>query len=485
MLACYSRRLSLVGLTLMLAMVVQGTDATGAVDRSPNVIYIMVDDMGWGDLHCYGNPRIKTPNIDRLAASGTLFTQFYACGTVCSPSRAGFMTGQFPARLGVHTAIGEPKRNDAFKIANWLDPAVPNITTSFKKAGYATGHFGKWHLGVSTLGPSPTAYGIDDHRCWNGIVGTPGWKMPASEYWPQSNSLIIDETIRFIKEHRRERFFINVWPLIPHAPLNPSEEQMKAYAHLDWGRGIAHRNAQTIYFASITDLDAQIGRLMATLKALELTQQTIVIFTSDNGPELMSQTSAGHAAAGSSGPFRGRKRSLYEGGIRVPFIASWPGKIPEGRIDNDSILSGADLFPSLCKMASIDLPVPNQIDGEDVSSALLGEVCQRKRPLYWEYRFNNGGEPMHQSPMLAMREGKWKLLINPDGSRTELYDIPSDPTEVNNLALPNPDIVSDLQQQLIAWKASLPDGPTDATAGRNDYPWPGTKVIRKVSASGE
>jgi arylsulfatase A-like enzyme len=450
--------------------------------RPPNIIYIMADDLGWGDLHCFGNTRIRTPNLDRLAASGTLYTQFYACGTVCSPSRAGFMTGQFPARLGVHTAIGEPKRNDEFKISNWLNPRIPNIASTLKRAGYATGHFGKWHLGVSTMGPSPTAYGIDDHRCWNGITGTQGWKMPAADFWPDSNRLIADETIRFIKENKNKPFFVNVWPLIPHAPLNPTDEQMKVYEHLDWGRGINHRNAQTIYFASVTDLDTHVGRIMATLKSLGLTENTLVLFTSDNGPELMSQTSAGHAAAGSAGPFRGRKRSLYEGGIRVPLIAAFPGVIPAGRIDNDSVVAGADLFPTFCKLASIDCPDADKIDGEDISDILKGQSRPRSKPFFWEYRFNNGGEVFHQSPMLAMRDGNWKLLMNPDDTRVELYDIPNDPTELTNVALEKQEIVQRMKKQLMAWKATLPDGPNDVTAGRKEYPWPGTNPARKAPA---
>jgi arylsulfatase A-like enzyme len=456
------------------ALIALAATIHAAEPAKPNVIFILADDMGWGDLNCYGNSRIHTPNLDRLAKQGTLFEQFYVCGSVCSPSRAALMTGRFPARLAVHSAIGAPDANKAKAIADWLDPKIPTLPALLKQAGYATAHFGKWHLGVGAKAPKPDAYGIDDHRTWHGVTGSPDWKMDPAEFWPKSNELIADETIRFMRANKDRPFFVNAWSLIPHAPLNPTGEQMKPYEHLDWGRGIPHHNAQTIYFASITDLDTQVGRIMREVDKLGLRDRTMIIFFSDNGPEVINSTAAGHAAAGSAGPFRGRKRSLYEGGVRVPFIVSWPGKVPAGRIEKDTVLCGADLLPTACRIAGIAAPA--EIDGEDISDILRGGTRPRAKPLMWEWRFSIGGaEPFHQSPTLAIRDGDWKLLMNADKSRAELFDIPRDPTELLDEAAAHPEIVARLGAALLAWKKTLPPGPYDIDAGQRTWFWPGEK----------
>lgn len=443
-------------------------------EERPNVIFILADDMGWGDLNCYGNPRIRTPNLDRLAKQGTLYEQFYVCGSVCSPTRASFMSGRFPAEVGVHTAIGLAEVNESRGVAQWLDPKLPTITSLLKKSGYATAHFGKWHLGTGAKAPKPEEYGIDDCRIWNGMPGTQGWKMDAAEFWPKSDELIADETIRFINEHKNEPFFVNFWALTPHAPLNPTDEQMKSYAHLDWGRGVPHHNAQTIYFAAITELDNQVGRIVREVERLGLTKKTLIVFASDNGPESISGTSAGHAAAGSAGPFRGRKRSLYEGGTRVPFIVSWPGQIPSERIDKYSVICSADFLPTICKLAGVNESITSS--GEDVSENLLGRPNARKKSIKWQWRFSIGGvEPFHQSPMLAIRDGDWKLLINHDRSRAELFNIPVDPSELKDQAVNEPEIVERLSKELFAWKSTLTPGPTDFDAGQQSWYWPGDK----------
>jgi N-acetylgalactosamine-6-sulfatase len=464
-------------LTLLTGLLIAPLAALHAADgpkpARPNIIFILADDLGWGDLHCYGNSLIRTPNLDQLSRDGTLFTQFYVNASVCSPSRCGFMTGQFPARHRIYTAIGgDVEKNKARNLADWLDPKVPTLTSVLKGAGYATGHFGKWHLGTARSAPSPSAYGVDDHRTFCSAPGLPGWTLTDDKFWPESSTLIVDEAVRFIRANRDKPFFVNTWLLIPHAPLNPTEEQMKPYADRDWGHGVPHRNAQTIYFASVTDLDTQVGRLIGELEKLGLRENTLILFSSDNGPEVMQITSAGHAAAGSAGPFRGRKRSLYEGGVREPFIACWPGRVPSGRVENKSILSGVDLLPTICKLTGIEIPAGHATDGEDVSDILFGASRERSKPLYWEWRYTISGEPFHRSPMLAIREGDWKLLMNPDGSRIELYDIPHDPAELANLADRQPAIVDRLSGQLLAWKKSLPPGPNDPAAGKNIYPWP-------------
>lgn len=279
------------------------------------------------------------------------------------------------------------------------------------------------------------------------------------------------ETIGFVVRHRNEPFYVQAWLLDTHATLNPSDEQMKPYERMSQ-KSIPHKNAYTIYAAAATDADKQIGRLMQKLDELGLAENTIVIFSSDNGPEDAAIGNAGHSGVGSPGPFRGRKRSLYEGGVRVPFIVRWPGHTPAGKVDNQSVLSGVDLLPTLCSFAGVKLPADLQGDGVNTAAAVEGRSFVRTKPLMWEWRFHIAGHTLNRSPMLAIRDGKWKLLMNSDRSRVELYEIPNDPSEMTNLSEKHPDMVERLAGPLLAWQSSLPKGPVDPGAGSNKYPWP-------------
>jgi arylsulfatase A-like enzyme len=439
--------------------------------KKPNIIFILADDMGWGDLQVYGHPYMKTPNLNRLAAEGTRFTQFYVNATVCSPTRAAFMTGHFPARHRVHAAfMGLDEKRD---MPRWLDPDVTTVTDLVKSAGYVTGHFGKWHLaGVGNKNaPGPGAYGIDDHRTfgtngpdWNGRQKDPYFRA-------KSTDLIVDEAIRFIQANKDNSFYLNLWTLLPHTELKPTPEQLEVYKDLQpdkndfdsWMRiylGKAEKDENMdqqmkIYCASVTGLDKAIGRLLAALDELGLTNDTFVFFTSDNGPEDMGRKYGFYGAVGSPGPFRGRKRSMYEGGIRMPAIARWPGNIPAGRLDSTSVFSGVDWFPTISSITGIPMP-DIKPDGEDASDILTGTARPRNKPIMWEWRFNVFGVNPQQPPQLAIRDGKWKLFINPDGSGVELYDIPADPEERNNLAGANPAVVQRLKSALLDWKKTLP-----------------------------
>jgi N-acetylgalactosamine-6-sulfatase len=453
------------------AALAAGAAAADAPAR-PNVIFILADDLGWGDLGCYGHPQIKTPHLDRLAQEGTLFTQFYVCGSVCSPSRCAFFTGQYPARHKIHGHYATVEQNAARGMSQFLDPAVPNVATQLKRAGYKTAHVGKWHLGSNSGGPPPEKYGFD-------FVGTSergGASGPAGDphFRAKSTALFVDESLKFIEEHKDQPFYLQLWTLVPHATLNPTEEQMAAYAQLHpGGPEFPHRSAAEIFYASVTDLDAQIGRLVKGLDDLGLADKTLVVFSSDNGPEDIHIKNAGHSGIGSAGPFRGRKRSLYEGGVRVPFIVRWPGQVPAGRIDEQSVLAGCDLLPTVCKLAGAEIPKEHTLDGEDVTDILLGTPRTRKADLYWNWRFRIAGEVVHHSPMLAIRAGDFKLLMNPDKSRVELYDIPRDPTQLANVAEKHPEVVERLTAKLLAWHTGLPEGPTDPGADKLNYAWPG------------
>jgi arylsulfatase A-like enzyme len=467
--------MSLAGLVFTLAT----AQADALPQRLPNFVFLLADDLGWGDLHCYGHPHIKTPSLDQLAKAGTLFTQFYVNGSVCSPSRCAFMTSHFPARHAIHGHFAIPMQNKARDMPNWLGPRVPTVTRLLQQAGYATGHFGKWHLGNGPGAPEPKEYGIDDYRV---TVGNgPTWTNKGADLWPKSCALIVDETLRFITAHTNQPFYVNAWFLLPHAPLNPSDEQMEIYDRFQPELSIPHKSAAQIYYASVTDLDTQVGRLLKGLDALDLTGTTVVIFSSDNGPEDIHINNAGHSGIGSAGPFRGRKRSLYEGGVRVPFIVRWPGHVPAGRFDSTSVTCGVDFLPTVCRLAGVPLPAALDADGEDVSDIWLDRPRQRTKPLLWEWRFQVFGEPFHRSPILAIRDGDWKLLMNPDRSRVELYDIPRDPTEMSNLAEAQKAIVRRLSKQVLAWQKTLPAGMMEDSAGRNEYPWPGaTNAVKRA-----
>ncbi len=448
----------------------------GARERSPNVIFILADDLGWGDLGCYGHPFTQTPNLDRLAAQGTQFTQFYVNSAVCSASRTAFMTGRFPARYRVHAHFAEAELNRQRGMPNWLDVSAPMLPRLLREAGYATAHFGKWHLGAGPGAPEPSAYGFEDYRTVTS--NGPTWDQRDPYFRARSSTLITDETIRFIEKNRGKPFYVNYWSLVPHATLNPTEEQMAPYARLA-PIGVPHKSAAQIFSASVTDLDTQVGRLLKRLEELGLAEDTIVFFSSDNGPEDIAIRNASHSGVGSAGPFRGRKRSLYEGGVRLPFLVRWPNHVAARRIDSTSVLTAVDFLPTVAKLTGIEAPRGNTADGEDTSDVILGGTRPRTKPIFWEWRFRIIGHTVHRSPMLAIRDGEWKLLMNPDRSRVELYDIPRDPTELNNLAEHKPEIVEKLAGPLLAWQKTLPPGPVEPAAGRDDYPWPRAGAVKK------
>ncbi len=474
---CLSRRqfLAAYGTTAASLMWSSGAAAAESAAKAdkPNFIFIFADDLGWGDLGCYGNRQIKTPCLDKLAQQGTLFTQFYVNGSVCSPSRTSIMTSHFPARHRVHGHFAAHAKNKDRGMPNWLDPKVRTVTRLLQTSGYITGHFGKWHLGSGEGAPIPGEYGIDEY-C---TIVSNGPQLEGRDdpyFWAKSTTQIVDKTIQFIEKNKDKPFYVNVWTLLTHATLHPTDEQMKPYQKYA-PRGVPYKGAKQIYYASVSDLDRQIGRLVQKIDELGLGDNTIIAFSSDNGPEDFDIGNAVHSGIGSTGPFRGRKRSLYEGGIRVPFIVRWPGHTPAGRVDDTTVLAGVDWFVTVCCLADVKLPGDLESDGEDMSQAILGKPKRRTKPLMWEWRYRIFGDMVHKSPMLAIRDGNWKLLMNPDGKRVELYDIPKDPTELDNVAVQHPDVVRRLSAKLLHWQGTLPVSPVEALAGSNEYPWPKNK----------
>ncbi len=463
-------------LQLMCARTIAQSQERSNSQKRPNVIFILADDLGWGDLGCYGNPRAKTPNLDRLASRGTLFTQFYVNGSVCSPSRCAFFTGQYPGRHKIHGHYSTPEQNKNRGMSQFLDPAVPNLARTLHDHGYKTGHIGKWHLGSNSGGPEPDAYGFD----YVGAGEKDGANGPASDpyYRAKSTEMFVNQALEFIKTSHDEGkpFYLQLWTLVPHATLNPTPEQMKPYQNFRaGGPKFPHASAAEIFYASVTDLDTQIGRLIQGLEQAKVLDNTLIFFSSDNGPEDIHISNAGHSGVGSAGPFRGRKRSLYEGGVRVPAIAHWPGHVPEGVINEDAVLAAVDWLPTVCHVTGTDLPKDHALDGQDATDLFNGRAWTRSRPLFWQWRFRIAGEPFHHSPELAMRDGPWKLYMNPDESRVELYQMQEDLMQMNNLADKHPEIVQRMKPQLLEWAKDLPEGPRDPGAGKVTVPMPRLK----------
>lgn len=434
-----------------------GYEAFAAADTNrPNIVFLLTDDMGYGDVACYGGKFVPTPNIDRLAVEGTKFTQFYAAAPVCSPSRTGFLTGMYPGRWRITNFLQTRAGNRASEQADFLDPKAPSIARTLKQAGYVTAHFGKWHMGGGrdvTNAPPFSAYGFDEHASTyespepDPVITATNWIFSSKDKikrWDRS-AYFVDRTLDFLRRHKGEPCYVNLWPDDVHTPWVP------AGTDIDKRRRENDESAPN-FKAVLLEYDKQVGRLTAGLKELGIEKNTILIFSSDNGP---LPTFRGSRAGG----LRGSKDSLYEGGTRMPLIVRWPGHVPAGRVDNTSILHGVDFFPMFCKLAGVALPENEHFDGEDLSKAFLGTASVRQHPLFWEYGRNpTFGYPRgrNRSPNVAVREGKWKALVNADGTSVELYDIEADRNETQNVANENPEIAKRLTEAALQWRKSLP-----------------------------
>lgn len=353
---------------------------------------------------------------------------------------------------------------------NWLDSEVTTVCDVLRSAGYATAHFGKWHLGNGEGAPGPGDYGVDDHRTL--VSPEPGWDVSADPYfWAHSTGLFVDETIRFIKKSASEGkpFYVNLWTLVPHATLKPTPEELAVYEGLvvsplrfeSYMRGYVAEaedmNAQLrVFSAAMTGLDREIGRLLDFLDEAGLAENTVLFFASDNGPEDYHIGNAKNAGMGSPGHLRARKRSIYEGGVRVPFIVRWPGEVEARRVDGNSVLTAVDFLPTVCSLAGIAMPDAHP-DGEDVADILAGTSRPRGKPIFWEWRFKVFGDPEYAPPPLAVREGDWKLFTSFDGETVELYNIPKDPEERSNVADEHPETVEGLRKMALDWKRGLPE----------------------------
>lgn len=407
--------------------------------KRPNIIFIMVDDMGWADLGCYGSKAISTPNIDRMAGEGIRFTDVYSGCTVCAPARSVLMTGFHMGHTSVRSnTSGVPLEDSDITIAEVL-----------KQAGYRCGGFGKWGLGDVRTSGVPEKQGFDvffgyyhqihAHDYWTDYlwrnsakVEMSGEKGGAERY---THYRIFEQTMDFIRQNKHEPFFCYAPWTPPHGKFQiPEDEPAWAmYKDKEWPKDAK------VVAAMDTMVDEHVGELLALLKELGIDERTVVFFCSDNGAAFRFE-----GVLDSSGPLRGRKRDMYEGGIRVPMIVRWPGKIQAGQV-SDHVWYLADVMPTLAELARAGKYVPSGIDGISVVPTLLGRAEEQKKHeyLYWEWHLYDWSkrENVPNGLMQAVRMGKWKAVRHRSDEAFELYDLEKDVGEKINLAGQHPGVV--------------------------------------------
>lgn len=443
---------------LFSALLFSNIISASAQKKQPNIIIVLTDDMGFSDIGTFGGNFVPTPNIDQLANNGLKLTQYYSGAPICSPSRASMLTGMYPARFNFSTYLDNRKHNSDAQQADFLDPKAPSIARFFKAGGYATGHFGKWHMGGGRdvkNAPGFEEYGFDEHISTYESPDPDPLITATNWIWSDKDSIkrwdrtkyFVDKTLEFMKRHKGQPCFINLWPDDVHTPWVPRAE--REYS----GKFPMGPEEEAAFKLVLKEYDVQIGRLVAGLKEIGEDKNTIIIFTSDNGPLPSFRGSR-------AGGLRGTKLSLYEGGTRMPFIISWPGRTPAGKLDENSEVNAVDLLPSLAKIAGIKLPSDYRSDGKDRSAVLIGKPSARKQDMFWEYGRNNIAfrypKAPDRSPNLAIRSGKWKLLMNNDGTSIELYNIVKDKNETTNLQAQETAIADRLKTKLINWWRTMP-----------------------------
>lgn len=432
--------------------------------KKPNFIVIMTDDQGYGDLSCMGATDFKTPNIDRLAASGARFTSWYSASPVCSPSRAALLTGRYPGNAGVRSILAGHRK------CSGLLPEVPTLSSELKKLGYQTALFGKWHLGLKEE-CRPHQHGFDE---WMGFmagcidyyshifywgIGDKNCPNPTHDLWKNNEEInedgkyftemVTENTVEYIRKAVREDkpFFTYVAYNAPHYPMHAPKKYTERFAHLTWDR--------RIMAAMISAVDDGIGDILDELERQGILDNTCIFFQSDNGPSRESRNwmdgNEDPYYGGTTGKLKGHKYSLYEGGIRVPGIISWPEKIPGGQVLHEAGIA-TDIFPTFIKAAGGDI-CGYELDGEDILPALCDKTSLPQRELYWEM--------MGQT---AVRRGDWKLVLKGqlvEGTAPEddiyLSNLKEDPGERENLKDKYPEIVAELADAACKWRDGMED----------------------------
>ncbi len=440
---------------------VVGAALSGEIAGRPNIVFILADDLGYTDLGCYGSQFYETPHIDRMAAEGIRFTDGYTCGPNCQPTRAALISGQYTPRTGVYTVGSIERFNWRSRTLRPVDNVeqLPldriTIGQALKSAGYRTGYFGKWHLGDGG-DYHPAARGFDEAIVSAGkhfdFVTRPKVEYPPGTYLAD---FLTDKSVDFIRRHKEGPFFLVVGHFAVHSPHEAKEEWIR---HFEGKTPVAgHRSP--VYAAMIASLDESVGRILATLKELGLAENTLVIFSSDNGG-VGGYQREGIASGGitDNAPLRGGKGMLYEGGIRVAYIFWWPGVIPPGTVCSVPIC-GVDLYPTLLEVAGAQFPEGYPLDGESYLSLLKsgGKAQPKDRALYWHFPGYLGGgkNTWRTTPVGVIREGDWKLLEFFEDGRVELYNLREDIGEQHDLAAKFPEIAKKLHEKLKAWRAEI------------------------------
>lgn len=424
----------------------------------PNIVVLLCDDLGYGDLSCFAHPTIQSPNLDRLATQGMKLTHCYSASPVCSPSRAGLMTGRSPNRLGIRDWI--PANSSVF-----LRPGEVTLASLLRRAGYRTCHVGKWHLNSRTDG-SETTPGDAGFEHWlytqnnaapNHVNPTNFIRngKPAGPLKGASSHLLLEEATRWLDGVGNQPFFLNVWFHESHEPVAATDEFLALYGN---ETNLDRRH----YYGDVSQMDAAVGKLLKYLDDHELRQNTFIYFSSDNGPETLNRYKGANRSYGSPGPLRGMKLHITEAGYRVPGIICWPGRVKPGSISAEPVCS-LDLLPTACALAGIEPPRDRALDGANILPLFEGKPIQRPHPLYWQYDF-----AISRPWKVSLRDGPWKLLANASLDEFELYDLNDDTGEKQDLARQHPDRVQAMAAVMKKLHAEIAD-----EAAKSGNPLPG------------
>lgn len=398
------------------------SDTAPPHDKRPNIIVVMSDDLGYGSLGAYGHPFAKTPHLDRFAEGGLKFTAFYAPAPNCSPSRAGIMTGRHPYRVGIYNWIPE---GNPMHLREW-EVTIPEL---LKREGYDTYFVGKWHLNGKfddPAQPQPGDHGFDQWMATDNNA-VPSHVNPAN-FVRNGESLggidglsahiVIDQAVQWLESRPdpNQPFCLFVWFHEPHMPIDTTPRYKQLYRN-------RADEMERLYYGDVTHMDAAFGKLVTALERLDYRSESLILFTSDNGPEYRPK----QTKPGSAGLLRGKKGHTYEGGIRVPAMIQWPGQVQPGTVTDEPV-NGTDILPTICDIVGIPVPSDRYITGQSFTPVFRGQSIDRKNPMYWQM-IN-----AHHPHKIAIRAGDWKLLSTLNFSSMELYNLKEDIGEQHNLA---------------------------------------------------
>jgi uncharacterized sulfatase len=431
---------------------------TRAAKRKPNIVFILMDDLGWSDLGCYNNVFHETPHLDRLAGQGMRFTNAYAANPVCSPTRASIMTGQYPGRIGINSYIPGPKAPPGSKLLppenrQQLPLEMTTIAEALQAEGYRTGCFGKWHLGGRDFFPDQQGFDeilVSEGRHFH-FKTTPETPVSDDDYLAEK---LTERAERFIRENKDRPFFLYLAHFLAHVPYEAKKQLIEKYTQ----KPKPVEGLHPLYAAMVEHMDHSVGRIMAVLKEAGIDDDTIVIFTSDNGglhglrEEGKTWKNLQHRFNEKGElvcSFRGGKSTLYEDGLRVPLIVRWPGGIKPGTRCHTPVCS-IDFYPTLLRLAGLCQKPQQILDGCDLTPLFQQNDGIGRDTLFWHYPYYQASTPAG-----AIRQGRWKLIEFFEDDRVELYNLEQDECEASNLVDQFPQLAQELQEKLAGWRRSL------------------------------